>query len=371
MPADDNDTKIDELRRGIDDIDNEILDLLNRRLELALEIGRAKAVRGAQVLDNLRETKIFERLSALNKGPMTDPMIEDVYREIIQSSRKTQKSHRVSYLGPEATFTHIAAMKHFGSYVSFIPQQKIPDVFQEVEKGACKFGVVPVENSIEGAVNHTLDQFYESDLKICAERYQLISHDLLTKAGRLEDIKTVYSHPQALAQCSRWLRKYLPDVALEECGSTAHAAQKASGKPETAAIAGSEAAHMYQLEVLASKIEDTSRNTTRFLIIGRDKIPPTGDDKTSLMFVTSHIPGALYKALKPLSDSGINMVKLESRPTKHENWSYFFFVDMQGHIENPIVKETVLEMKSLCLFLRHLGSYPRDKQGHGDTENGL
>jgi chorismate mutase/prephenate dehydratase len=232
-------------------------------------------------------------------------------------------------------------------------------VFTEVEKGTYDYGVVPVENSIEGAVNHTLDIFFESELKICAEKYQPISHDLLGRQGTLKDISIVYSHPQAFAQCRRWLQKYLPDAVLIECSSMAQAAKQAWENAGTGAIAGSEAAHIYQLNVLASRIEDDVRNTTRFLIIGQDRIHKTGNDKTSLMFATSHIPGALYKVLQPIAQSGVNMVKLESRPTKHQNWSYFFFVDMEGHIEDDQVKEVVTTMKDICLYLKWLGSYPR------------
>ncbi len=351
--------RIVTLRNRIDAIDDQLLQLVNRRLEMALEIGRAKAVNGGEVIDSSRETAILNRMVGMNQGPISDTALRQVFRAIFGASRDLQTSHRVSYLGPEATFTHMAAMKHFGTGVSFLPSPSIRDVFNEVEKGACHFGVVPVENSIEGAVNHTLDLFFESELKICAEIYQTISHDLLAATGNLKDILEVYSHPQAFGQCRGWLQRYLPNARLTECGSTGQAARRALAEPGTAAIAGSEAARMYGLEVIASRIEDVARNTTRFLVIGDEAVHRTADDKTSIMFVTSHIPGALYKVLKPLADSGINMVKLESRPTKHENWSYFFFVDVEGHIEDPRVAETVAEMGRLCLYLKCLGAYPR------------
>ncbi|GBC61434.1 prephenate dehydratase [Desulfonema ishimotonii] len=355
----DTDARIAELRNGIDEIDNNLLELINKRLTLVKDVGKLKAREGRQVLDSTRESQIFERLLGLNEGPLNEKVLRHLFTQIMAASRQLQTPHRVTFLGPEATFTHIAAMSHFGHSVEYIPQHSIRDVFNEVEKGTCHYGVVPVENSIEGAINHTLDLFFESELKICAEKYQHISHDLLAASGTLQDIRKVYSHPQAFAQCRRWLQKYLPDATLRECRSTAHAARKAAKKQGSAAIASSEAAHMYQLNVVASRIEDVARNTTRFLIIGKDEIHRTGQDKTSLMFVTSHIPGALYKTLKPLSESDINMVKLESRPTKHQNWSYFFFVDIEGHIEDEKIRETLSRMESLCLYLKCLGSYPR------------
>ncbi len=239
----------------------------------------------------------------------------------------------------------------------------------EVEKGTFYYGVVPVENSIEGAVNYTLDLFFESDLKICAEIYYAISHDLLSKTGTLENVKVIYSHPQAFAQCRHWLKKNLPAAALIECSSTAEAARQSSRESGAAAISSREAADSYKLEVLASRIEDVSRNVTRFLVIGRDEVDRTGRDKTSIMFVTAHVPGALYKVLQPIAEANINMVKLESRPTKHENWNYFFFVDLEGHIKDSIVNATVTKMKKLCFYLKLLGSYPRVEEEPRATES--
>ena len=361
IKTDDLDSDIDSLRASIDEIDKKILDLLNRRLLLAKQIGRIKEQKGEKVLDTARESNIINRLLNLNKGPLSKNALHHIFVEIIASSREVQKKEIITYLGPEATFTHIAAMNHFGHTVSFVPQAGIRDIFGEVEKGACTYGVVPVENSIEGTVNYTLDLFFESDLKICAEIYHTISHDLLSKTDNLKDIAKVYSHPHAFAQCRRWIGKYLPESVLEECSSTARAAQKASENPGSAAIAAREAAQMYGLNVVASRIEDFSRNITRFLVIGHDDMHRTGNDKTSIMFATSHVPGALYKVLGPIAEAGINMVKLESRPTKYENWNYFFFVDIEGHIEDPNVKETVERMKRLCMYIKYLGSYPRAK----------
>ncbi|MBU0545143.1 MAG: prephenate dehydratase [Proteobacteria bacterium] len=356
-------TGIVDLRNFIDEIDCNILKLINKRLILAKEIGLVKAREGNKVLDIARESTLIQRLNKLNEGPLSKSALHHVFAEIIAASREIQKNHSVAYLGPEATFTHIAAINYFGQSVNYVPQMTIRDIFCEVEKGACHYGVVPVENSIEGSVNYTLDLFFESDLKICAELYHPISHDLLSKSDTLGGIEIIYSHPQAFAQCRKWIQKNLPGAVLVECDSTAHAARKASDDRKSAAIASSKAAHIYNLQVAASKIEDISRNTTRFLVIGKDDIKRTGSDKTSIMFVTSHVPGALYKALKPIADAGINMVKLESRPTKHENWSYFFFVDLEGHIEDRVINETIEKIKKLSLYLKCLGSYPMAKEG--------
>ena len=345
-------------RGEIDDIDKNILELLNHRLKVAKEIGDCKGRSSEVVMDSARETNVMKRLFSLNRGPMSNEAIQHIFTEIFGSSREAQQPHLVSYLGPEATFTHIAAKAYFGKAATFIPRPSIRDVFQTVEKGETHYGIVPVENSIEGAVNYTLDIFYESELKICAETYLNISHDLLSIAGSLKGITLIYSHPQALAQCRKWLRKYLPEVAVQEVGSTAEAARMALSNERSAAIASSEAAHMYKLNVMASKIEDFSRNTTRFLVIGKKAARPTGKDKTSLMFVTPHTPGALYRVMTPIAEAGLNMLKLESRPSRQENWTYIFFLDVEGHIDQMEVKETVEKMRQICLFIKCLGSYP-------------
>ncbi len=357
--TDTSDSHITSLRKSIDEIDEKILDLINKRLLFAKQIGKIKDQKNEKILDTARESSVINRLLALNKGPLSENNLHHVFTEIIALSREVQKKEIVTYLGPEATFTHLAAMNHFGHTVSFIPQPSIRDIFGEAEKGACTYGVVPVENSIEGTVNYTLDLFFESDLKICAEIYYKISHDLLSKADGLKNIKTVYSHPHAFAQCRRWIETHLPEAILEQCSSTARAAQKASKNADSAAIAGREAADIYDLDIIASRIEDFTRNITRFLVIGQDDMHRTGKDKTSIMFVTPHAPGALHKALEPIAKAGINMVKLESRPTKYENWNYFFFVDIEGHIEDPNVNETIERMKKICMYIKWLGSYPR------------
>lgn len=349
---------ISGLRRDIDKVDQEILNLINKRLLLAGEIGKLKAGAGDRTMDGARESNLLKGLLERNSGPLSKHALRHIFTEIIAAAREIQSPQKVAYLGPEATFTHIAAVNHFGRSATFAPQQSIRDVFSGVEKGAFHYGVVPVENSIEGAVNYTLDLFFESELKICAEIYHAISHDLLSNEAEVSAVRTIYSHPHAFAQCRKWLEQNLPQAALVECSSTAEAARKASVETGTAAIASREAAQSYKLEVLAACIEDVSRNVTRFLVIGKDEVRQTGADKTSLMFVTAHVPGALFRVLKPIADAGINMVKLESRPSKHENWNYFFFADLEGHIADDKVSETVAQIKKLCLYLKLLGSYP-------------
>ncbi|MBC2716674.1 MAG: prephenate dehydratase [Desulfobacteraceae bacterium] len=353
------DSKISQLRLSINEIDESILNLINKRLIIAKEIGDIKKEKGNFVYDKSRENQVMQRLNALNKGPFKRQALHQIFTDIISACREIQTPTKISYLGPEATFTHIAAMELFGHSSTYIPQIGIRDVFIDVSKGKCDYGVVPVENSIEGAINHTLDLFFESDLKICAEKYLNISHAVLSRSSRIDDIEVIYSHPQALAQCRGWIRKNLPNAVLSECNSTAHAAQKASKEEKTAAIANSEAAHIYGLQILETNIEDHSNNITRFLLIGNDESNPTGCDKTSIMFVISHVPGALFKILEPIAESGINMSKMESRPTKHENWSYFFFVDFDGHIADEKIKHTIERMNPYCKYIKLLGSYPR------------
>lgn len=361
-PKNQTDNRIEQLRRSINEIDESVLKQINDRMLIAKEIGNIKKEKGSYVYDKHREKQIMERLTHLNSGPLKNQALHQIFSDIISASKEIQRPTRITYLGPEATFTHIAAMELFGHSATFIPQPGIRDIFLEVSKGSCNYGVVPVENSIEGAINHTLDLFFESELKICAEKYLNITHALLSRSSHVDDIKLIYSHPQAFAQCRTWIRKNLPDAELSECSSTAHAAQKAFDEPEAAAIANSEAAHIYGLQEIASKIEDHSNNITRFLLIGKDEAKPTGCDKTSIMFVISHVPGALYKILEPIAEAGINMSKMESRPTKHENWSYFFFVDFDGHIQDEKIKQTIERMKPYCMYLKWLGSYPRAQE---------
>lgn len=351
-------TDICEIRDQIDNIDDTILELINRRLNLAKRIGELKKDVGNQVVDSTRESEILRRLTGLNKGPLNPNVLSHIFIDIIAAARSIQASQRVAYLGPEATFTHLAAMSHFGYSVTYVPQPSIREIFSEVEKGACNYGVVPVENSVEGSVRHTLDLFFESDLSICAERYQPVSYDLLAQEINLSAVQTIFAHSQALNQCRNWLNQYLPGTQLSECSSSAFAVDRAKKYKGVAAIAGVGAASIFGLEAAASKIEDFSRPPTRFLVIGKEKTRPSGKDKTSLMFALAHVPGALAHALRPITDAGINLVKIESRPTRHESWSHFFFIDLEGHLEDGNIDQAIERIQPHALYLKNLGSYP-------------
>ncbi|WP_028315507.1 prephenate dehydratase [Desulfatibacillum aliphaticivorans] len=350
--------ELEPLRQAINETDQKILALVNERLDIAQKIGAIKQGKGLPVVDFSRERAVLNKLQELNEGPMPDETLLLLYTEIIAASRRIQQPLEVGYLGPKATFTHMAAMKHFGRSTNFTPLATISDVFEEVDKRRRPFGVVPVENSMEGAVNLTLDLFQESDVRICGEIYLPIRHDLLSAEDSLDQIMVVFSHPQAIAQCRKWLGKNLPGILQNQCSSTSEAARMAVNTPGGAAIASSEAAITYELNTLADNIQDSTTNITRFLVIGRDKVQPTGRDKTSLLFAIPHIPGALHSVLQPISEEGLNMVKLESRPSKSASWHYLFFVDLEGHMKDEPVKKVVDKMRSLCSFVKWMGSYP-------------
>jgi len=348
-----------ELRQQIDAIDDEILELLNRRARVVIEVGHAKAGEQKEFYVPSREQAIYERLTASNPGPFPGEAIRRVFREIISASLSLEQPMKVAFLGPQATFTHVAAMQQFGFSAQLVPQKSIPAVFDEVLRGRAHYGVVPVENSNEGVVSHTLDMFMESDLKINAEVLLGISHDLLSRSGRLADVRKVVSHPQALAQCRKWLEENLPDVPLVDVASTALAAQLASEDEAAAAVASEMAATLYGLQVVKPKIEDNPNNFTRFLVIGKKTPGRSGRDKTTIMFSVKDEPGILYRMLEPFSKHGINLSKIESRPMKKKAWEYIFFLDMEGHVEEDNVHGAVEELKGYCQFLKVLGSYPR------------
>ncbi len=347
------------LREEIDQIDSRILELINQRLRIGEKVGAVKKEKGNQILDRNRERMVIDKLSQINTGPADRELIQYIFNVIITATREIQKPKTIAYLGPKASYTHIAALNHFKHSGRFTEQPSLFDIFRDVEKALSHFGVVPVENSIEGAVNHTLDLFSDFNLNICAEHYEPVSHDLLSITGEPKDVKTICSHPQAIAQCKGWLKKKFPHVEVMETSSTSKAALIASEDMSVAAIASQKAAHIYELLPVESKIEDLSGNVTRFLVIGKDIPDPTGKDKTSIMFATSHIPGALFKAIEPIDKASLNMLKLESRPTRHQNWSYYFFMDIEGHIKEEVVAQTIEKIKPFTLSLKVLGSYPQ------------
>ena len=349
-----------QLRKTIDHIDEKILNLLNQRAQEVLNVSKLKKKEQLGAYSPDREASMIARLKKINKGPFSDQEVENVFREILSICRAQNTSMKVAYLGPEATFAHMAAIKKFGKSLDYIECSSIADVFTEVERGRADYGVVPIENSTEGAVNHTLDMFIDSDLKICSEMYLPIKHNLLSKHKKISSVKKVYSHEQVFAQCRKWLEKNLPNVKLTPCSSTTIAALFAESGKGRAAIASKVAADEYKLNLLASSIEDSAHNITRFLIIGSQEVKPTKKDKTSIVFSMKDKSGALHDVLVPFKKSNINLTKIESRPSKKKAWKYYFFVDMEGHKNSSLVTKALKALRKECLFVKVLGSYPKE-----------
>ncbi|MDD5496031.1 MAG: prephenate dehydratase [Candidatus Omnitrophica bacterium] len=347
------------IRRKIDLIDSRILDLLSARAELTLDIGKQKAKRKESVYVPDREKDVYKKVVSGNKGPLSSAAVKAIYREIMSGSLELEKPLTIAYLGPEFTFTHLASLKKFGSSVNYVGCATIKDVFSDVEKERADYGVVPIENSIEGAVNHTLDMFIDSDLKICSEVFLEISHDLLSKESDKSRIKKIYSKDQVFGQCRLWLEANLPRVELVEVASTAKAAMIASREKGAACIASKLAGRKYGLKTLYASIEDSPHNVTRFLVIGTKDANPTRDDKTSVMLTIKDKVGALHDILVPFKKNRINLTKIESRPSKTRVWEYFFFVDMEGHYRDPKIARALAELKDEAAYLKILGSYPK------------
>src|SRR5919197_5058310 len=349
---------LDDWRSRINDLDNQILALLTQRAEAALQIGDLKRRQDAPSYAPDREADIVRRLSEANRGPLSADTIAAVWREILSGCRALEAALTVAYLGPQATFTHQAALQHFGAAATYRPARSIVEVFDDVERGRADYGVVPVENSTEGAVNVTLDRLTVSDLLICGELKLEITQHLLPRARELGEVKRVVSHLQALAQCRGWLAEHLVDVATEETLSTAAAAELAAADGAVGAIASELAARLYNVPLLRARIEDNPQNATRFLVIGRRPAGATGRDKTSILFAMRNVPGALYRILEPLARDGINLTKIESRPAKQSPWEYVIFVDLEGHRETHAISAVLREVGERTLFLKVLGSYP-------------
>jgi chorismate mutase / prephenate dehydratase len=349
---------LDDWRSRINDLDEQILHLLNQRGQAALQIGELKRHQGQPYFVPEREAQVLERLIALNGGPLSAEAVRAVWREILSASLALESPLPVGYLGPAGTFTHAAAMRRFGASAQLTPLRSIAEVFEEVERGRTECGVVPVENSTEGPVNVTLDRLIDSETMITGELTLEISQHLLTRATELEEIKVVCSHPQALAQCRQWLLEHLPDARMEEMASTTAAAERARDDVAVAAVASELAARMYDVPVLRRRIEDNPSNTTRFLVIGRQAVGPSGRDKTSILFSMKNEPGVLYSILQPFAARRLNLTKIESRPTKRRPWEYVNFVDFEGHRDTDDVRAVLDEVKARCQFLKILGSYP-------------
>ncbi len=354
---------LDSLRKKIDAVDLEIIERLNARVRLAGEVGQAKLKQGSHTYVPSREEAIFERLAAANPGPLAPTALKAIYREIISASLALQKELRVAYLGPEATFTHQAALKNFGSSLQFQPCATIPDVFTAVERGEADHGVVPIENSTEGAVFHSLDMLVETDLKIVAQVYLPIEHCLISKEP-LDKIRVIYSRDQALGQCRDWLRRNVPAAQTEAVDSTSAAVVRARETAGGAAIASRIAAEMHGVPIVTAGIQDKADNVTRFLVLGKNVSPALGGgkDKTSLVFSLHDRPGALLRALEPFSSRGVNLAKIESRPSRQKAWHYYFFIDCLAHWDDASVQEAVAALRKECPFVKWLGSYPNVNQ---------
>lgn len=355
MPRD----RMKELRSEIDALDDEILALLNRRAKAAIEVGRIKSEQNLRFYVPEREVEILRRLAAKNPGPFPREALTSIYREIISASLALEKRLSVAFLGPRATFTHLACLKHFGESADHVPQINVSEVFGAVERGNADFGVVPIENSSEGVVSNTLDMFVDHHLLICGEILVEVAHDLLSVTGDIEHVKKVYSHPHAIAQCRVWLERNLRGMAVFDVESTARAAELAMDDPSAAAIAGEAAAKIYGLKCIRKRIQDDANNVTRFILIGKIAPERTGNDKTSILFSSRDEVGALHLMLEPFSRNRVNLTKIESRPVKKKAWEYLFFLDLEGHITDGPVARALDELRMRAQYLKILGSYPR------------
>lgn len=353
--------KLKQIRQQIDTLDLQIQDLINARARCAQSVAKIKQESGntASFYRPEREAQILRIVQERNQGPLSDEEIARLFREIMSACLALEEVLNIAYLGPEGTFTQAAALKHFGHSVDTSPLSAIDEVFREVQSGASQYGVVPIENSTEGVINHTLDMFLHTSLKICGEVELRIHHNLLGNQSDLARLTRVYSHQQSLAQCREWLDANLPKVERIAVSSNAEAARRAAKDPESAAIAGETAAELYALNVLVANIEDEPDNTTRFLIIGRHDVERSGNDKTSLLLSTDNRAGALYRLLTPLVNNRISMTRIESRPSRRSMWDYVFFVDIEGHVEDEAVAQAIKELEHEAAYCKVLGSYPR------------
>ncbi len=348
--------KLKQCRMQIDSLDDELLRIVNQRAALAQQIGHLKE--DGVVLRPEREAQVLRRLQNANNGPLSNVAIAALFTEVMSQCRALEAPLSVAYLGPEGTFTEAAALKRFGSAVQGASCATIDDVFRAVESGAVQYGVVPVENSTEGAIGRTLDLLLQSTLQVCGEVMLPIHQCLLAQQCDVSQIQTVYSHPQSLGQCQGWLNVNLPHAARIPVSSNAEAARLASGHANCAAIAGSQAAGHFGLNVCVENIEDDARNTTRFLVLGKQQVAPSGDDKTSLVLSATHRPGAVHDLLTSLAKHGVSMTKFESRPSRSGLWEYVFYVDIEGHQADKKVALALLELEQAAVFMKILGSYP-------------
>lgn len=347
-----------DLRKEIDKIDEQVITLLNRRAEIAQEIGHHKARTRSHYFTPEREQTVYKRLTALNKGPLPGSAVRAIYREIISAAIALEKPLTVAYLGPPGTFSHQAGINRFGSSSTFVPTDTITDIFMQVERGLSDYGVVPVENSLSGVIPETLDTFMQSNLRIVSELFVPIVHNLATRCASIDDICRVYSKTEPFAQCRQWIRNHMGNAELVEVSSTARAAEMAAGEEGTAAICPALAAEMNDLPILVEHTEDNPSNRTRFLTLGYNEPEPTGHDKTSIMFSVQNRSGELFRAMAAFEKYDVNLTMIESRPAKVAAWDYIFYIDVQGHLRDTNVAKAVNLLREHALFVTILGSYP-------------
>ncbi|NNC88323.1 MAG: prephenate dehydratase [Akkermansiaceae bacterium] len=354
---------LDDIRQDIDQLDAQLLDLLSRRADLVHEVGVIKKKEGLQIYAPDREEALLRKLVAMNQGRLPEKSIRAIFREIMSAALALEEDLKIAYLGPEGTWTHQAAIKKFGHSVNYTAHPSFAEVFDDVARRRADYGVVPIENSTEGAVSHTLDLFVDSPLQICAQILLRIENCLLA-AGPEDGIKTLYSHPQVFGQCKNWILRHFPEAELVEVASTTKAARIARERADegAAALGGKLAAELAGLDVLHESIQDRATNTTRFLVIGEKTCPPTGNDRTSVLFAIHDRPGSLVSALQAFDAFQINMSKIESRPSKQKDWEYIFYVDLAGHCDDPMVGSALEELEKHCSLVKLLGSYPDTEQ---------
>jgi chorismate mutase/prephenate dehydratase len=363
---------LDHVRQQIDALDAQIQALISDRARLAVAVRESKGdlENAVDYYRPEREAQVLRSVRERNEGPISDDEMLRLFREIMSVCLAQQEPLKIAYLGPEGTFTQQAVNRHFGHSVQALGLSSIDDVFMQVESREADFGVVPVENSSQGIVSHTLDRFVETDMKICGEIEMSIHHNLLSQAGSLAGVERVYSHQQSLSQCKTWIRQHLPHAECVSVSSNAEAARRVRSSPDAAAISSRSAAEIYGVPILFAHIEDRSDNATRFLVIGRRLLQPSGDDKTSLLLAGNEGPGALHALLTPLSRHSINMNRIESRPYNSSRWSYVFFIDVDGHVGVEPLKSALVEMQGLSSLTRVLGSYPKAIGQNAPEETG-
>jgi chorismate mutase/prephenate dehydratase len=361
LRTDDPQAALAPLRAQIDDLDRKLVDLLNERARVSIQIGKVKRDGSAPIFAPDRHQRVIEQVRSHNQGPLPDACLEAIWRELMSGSVALQRPLRVGYLGPAGSFSHLAARMKFGVSTEYDALEDIASVFSEVSRGHIDLGLVPIENSAIGGIGETLDSFLESPVRVCAEVLINIHHNVLANCSP-EQVTKIYSKPEVFSQCRQWLSVQMRQAERVPTASSSRAAEIARDEPTSAAIGSTLAAEVYGLKTLFANIEDNASNTTRFFVIGKQEPRPTGDDKTSIMFTTAHKPGALASVIDVFRDSGLNLTHIDKRPSKRVNWEYCFFIDLQGHVADAQVAQAIEAARTHCLQLTVLGSFPRAKE---------